>query len=233
MSGGFRCCRAVLGIVSVLALASVAACQGGGEPSGSGSAPASSRVSSTSPVSPTPSISSSASDESERFVVDEVDDGLKVEWVSTDVTDTSFEGTYRVTNMTGEDVWLAGGSYVVPDAVTGGYTLANAFMPVDPSIDYETEPVSGVSLLESGESSDEGILVSRPFEVSAQMEDDPAMIVDMDSTRMCVGYVLASDLPEGVPKKGLLNGFPDVYALSDQTGFKLQHVSCSESIELD
>jgi len=217
-----------------LLAASVAACQGSSEPSGSGSVSVSSGVSSTSSVvTPTPFVSSSASDESERFVVNEVDDGLKVEWVSTDVTDTSFEATYRVTNMTSEDVWLAGGSYVVPDAAADGYALADAYMPVDPSIDYETEPISGVSLLAVGRSRDGQVSFPRPFEVSVQMMDDPAMSVDMDSTRMCVGYVPASDLPDGVPKKGLLNGFPDVYALSDQTGFELQHVSCSESIDVE
>ncbi|WP_125482406.1 hypothetical protein [Actinobaculum sp. 313] len=200
----------------------------------SGDSPASSSASSgSSAVTPTPFVSSSASDESERFVVDEVDEGLKVEWVSMDATDTSFDATYRVTNMTGEDVWLAGGSYVVPDEVTDGYALVDAYMPLDPDVLYEYEPASPVHLLASGESEEGEMAFARPFEVSVQMMNAPAMIVDLDSTRMCVGYVLASDLPEGVPEKGLLNGSPDVYALSDQTGFELQHVSCSESVALD
>jgi len=232
MSSSLRCRRAVLGTAAALLAASVAACQGSSEPSGSGSVSVSSEVSSTSSVvTPTPFVSSS--DESERFFVDEVDDGLKVEWVSTDATDTSFEATYRVTNMTGEDVWLAGGSYVVPDEVTDGYAFADAYMPLDPDVLYEYEPASPVHLLASGESEEGEMAFARPFEVYAQMEDDPVVSVDMDSTRICVGYVLASELPEGMPEKGLAEGYPDMPAIYDWTGFRLQHVSCSESIDVE
>ncbi|RTE50327.1 hypothetical protein [Actinobaculum sp. 352] len=221
-----RCRRPVLGIVAVLTLASVAACQGNGELSGSGSVSVSSGVSSTSsPVTPTPSVSSSASDESERFVVDEVDEGLKVEWVSTDVTDTSFEATYRVTNMTGDDVWLAGGIDVVRDADQDSYAFGAVVLPLDEAKHWVTPPMTTLSLLSVAESREEGFSQPRPFEVSSREYEDSEGPVDPSSMRLCVGYVMSSDLYRDSDSGGLL-GVEIVEA------FELQHISCSEPVDL-
>ena len=199
----------------------------------SSDSPGSSSASSGSlPVSPTPFVSSSASDESERFVVNEVDDGLQVEWVSTDVSDTSFEGTYRVTNMTGEDVWLAPGSYVVPDASNGGYAIADVFIPPDPNTGYYVPPTSPVFLLEAGESRDEVVSLARPFELTSQTANATPAVVAPSSVRMCEGYLVDSELPDDRPAEGLYSSSNDL-AIEDSLGFELQHVSCSESIELD
>jgi len=199
----------------------------------SSDSPGSSSASSGSlPVSPTPFVSSSASDESERFVVNEVDDGLQVEWVSTDVSDTSFEGTYRVTNMTGEDVWLAPGSYVVPDASNGGYAIADVFIPPDPNTGYYVPPTSPVFLLEAGESRDEVVSLARPFELTSQTANATPAVVAPSSVRMCEGYLVDSELPDDRPAEGLYSSSSDL-AIEDSLGFRLQHVSCSESIDLE
>ncbi|RTE50329.1 hypothetical protein [Actinobaculum sp. 352] len=169
-----------------------------------------------------------------RFAVDEVDDGLKVEWVSTDVLDTLFETTYRLTNTTGEDVWLGGSRGIVSDRSRGGYAFAAAFVPPDPDVDYYVEPASGVSVLGAGESRYLNISVALPFSLMPQMEDDDSDVyVDPSSLRICVGYIPDSELPEGMPEKGLSLGYPDMLAIYDWTGFRLQHVSCSEPFDLN
>ncbi|RTE50328.1 hypothetical protein [Actinobaculum sp. 352] len=182
-------------------------------------------------MTPTPFVSSSASDESERFVVDEVDDGLKVEWVSATATDDEFTGTFRITNLTGEDVWTPSGSYVVQDKERGSYAFARVFLAPDPDVSYYVPPTSSVFLLEAGESSERRITLSLPFMLTAQRIDAAPTVVDVQSARMCVGYIPASELPEGRPAEGLYNSTG--MRMEDDLGASLQHVSCSESIDVE
>jgi len=164
----------------------MAACQGGSEPSGTGSV----SVSSGLPSTPLPSASSSsAPSQPGQFVVDEVDDGLKVEWVSTDVSDTSFEATYRVTNMTGEDVWLAGGIDVMRDADPDSYAFGAVVLPLDEAKHWVTPPMTTLSLLAATESREESFSQPRPFEVSSREYEDSEGSVNPSSMRLCVGYI--------------------------------------------
>ncbi len=228
MSGGFRWCRAVLGMVAALLVGSVAACQGGSEPSGTGSV----SVSSGLPSTPLPSASSSsAPSQPGLFVVDEVDDGLKVEWVSVTATDTEFTGTFRITNLTGEDVWTPSGSYVVQDEERGSYAFARVFLAPDPNVSYYVPPTSSVFLLEAGESGERRITLPVPFTLTTQRIDATPTVIDVPSARMCVGYIPASELPEGRPAEGLYNSAG--MRMEDDLGASLQHVSCSESIDVE
>ncbi|AWE41754.1 MULTISPECIES: hypothetical protein [unclassified Actinobaculum] len=160
-----------------------------------------------------------------RFVVDEVDDGLQVEWVSTTVSDGEFTGTYRLTNMTGEDVWLPTGSGAVPDSA-GGYALGRVFLPLDDAKLWVTPPMISAFRLGAGESREFTFSYARPFGLILRYLEEPEETVNPSTVRLCVGYISGSDLhSDPDPSEDL--------ELGVMRAFELQHVSCSESIDVE
>jgi len=165
-----------------------------------------------------------------RFVVDKVDDGLRVEWVSTTVTGAEFTGTYRLTNTTGEDVWLPTGSGAVPDSA-GGYALGRVFLPLDDAKDWLTPPMISVSRLGAGESREFTFSYARPFALTLRYLEEPEETVNPSTVRLCVGYVRTSDLGGNQPRKSERSS--ERPEMSAEAGFRLQHVSCSELIDVE
>jgi len=160
-----------------------------------------------------------------RFVVDEMDNGLQVEWVSTTATDAEFTGTYRVINMTGEDVWLPTGSGAVPDSA-GGYALGRVFLPLDDAKLWVTPPMISAFRLGAGESREFTFSYARPFGLTLRYLEEPEETVNPATVRLCLGYISASDLHNDPdPSEDL--------ELGVMRAFELQHVSCSESIDVE